>query len=190
MSEDESVESFYDTDEDLNVTEDEEETYQPLPAGRTVITGGVVKQVTEIVVKNGKSTGQVMASVVVEDAYQGDIRCTIFADQYGRCRSLVKAGNVIFINGSIDYYRDSAQINVKSVTEVNRDVANRFNRTVLADDLAKELAEINEDIALIEETMEAIGVDDVDLISDICEQLIALYDRREEITRQREAVVA
>ncbi|MNV11686.1 hypothetical protein D3C71_1022560 [compost metagenome] len=61
---------------------------------------------------------------------------------------------------------------------------------MLADDLAKELAEINEDIALIEETMEAIGVDDVDLISDICEQLIALYDRREEITRQREAVVA
>ncbi|WP_336784021.1 DNA polymerase III subunit alpha [Paenibacillus illinoisensis] len=164
-----------------------EPMYRPLPAGQTVITGGVVKQLKAIPIKSGRSKGKEMATFILEDAYQGDIKCTIFAEGYSRFRNTIREGNVIFIKGKVDYYRENAQVNVNEAKEISPDVASRYEP---ARDIEKELQEVQELIELAEETIEVIGFDNADMISAVCEELLSLYDKRDELHKltNKEAV--
>jgi DNA polymerase-3 subunit alpha len=153
-----------------------EEEYVPLPKGQTVIIGGVVKQLDLLTIQNGRSKGKQMAKFVIEDTYQGDIHCTAFPDVYTKFKNTVRLGNVIFIRGSIDYYRDIPQVSVGEAKEISLDVAKRYERNY-----DKELQEVLEMIKLAEEILEAVGTDDLDLISSVCEELIVLYDKKEEL---------
>ncbi len=166
---------------------DSEPVYCPLPAGQTVITGGVVKQLKAIPIKSGRSKGKEMATFILEDAYQGDIKCTIFAEGYSRFKNTIREGNVIFIKGKIDYYRENAQVNVNEAKEISLEVASRYEP---ARDVVKELQEVQELIQLAEETLEVIGFDNADMISAVCEELLSLYDKRDELHKltNKEAV--
>jgi DNA polymerase-3 subunit alpha len=158
-----------------------EEEYERLPQGQFVITGGVIKQVKEITIKRGRSKGKKMASVVLEDAYQGDIKCTVFNQQYEKLQHIIKEGKVVFIKGNIDYYNDSAQINVVEISEVNRDSA----KSLLRSELISSLNEIRTTISEIEETIDLLG-DDANLIVDVTDELVSLYEKHDKLVEELE----
>jgi DNA polymerase-3 subunit alpha len=160
---------------------DLEMEYEMLPQGQFVITGGVIKQVKEITIKRGRNEGKKMASIVLEDAYQGDIKCTIFNKEYEILQNTIKEGKVVFIKGSIDYFNDSAQINAREITEVSRTSA----RNLMRNELFEQLMSIKATIRDIEETMELLG-DDADLIVDITNELFGLYDKQDKIQEEIE----
>lgn len=173
----------YDTEGNLvyDEAQESEQEYEKLPAGQLVITGGVIKQVKEITIKRGRNEGKKMASIVLEDAYQGDIRCTIFNQQYESLYNIIKEGKIVFIKGNIDYFNDTAQVNVKEVTEVNSSSAKTMIRNEVISNIAKLKATIKE----IEESIELLG-DDADLIVDITDELFKFYDKLEENQRELE----
>jgi DNA polymerase III alpha subunit len=161
--------------------EDTEIEYEKLPQGQFVITGGVIKQVKEITIKRGRNEGKKMASIVIEDAYQGDVRCTVFNQQYEKLINIVKEGKVVFIKGNIDYFNENAQVNVVELTEVNRSSA----KTLARNEMMEQLLEIRTTIKQIEETIDLLG-DDANLIADITDELISLYDKQDKISDEIE----
>lgn len=171
------------TDDDITTDSGLVETYQKLPQGQTVITGGVIKQLKEITIKRGRNQGKVMASFILEDAYQGDIKCTVFCQQYEEYKNTLEEGNAIMIKGKIDYFNDSAQVGVMQAYEINRNTVN----SIRLKELMYDLAEIQKDIELIEETMDLL-CDDTDLILDVTTQLGRLYDKQDEIKKSLEKV--
>lgn len=167
---------------------DEEDRYVRLPKGQTVITGGVIKQLNPITIKNGRSAGKQMATFIIEDAYQGDIRCTAFPEVYTKFRNTIREGNVVFIKGGIDYYRDNAQVNVGEAKEINPDIARKYQ----VQDNVRKLADIEEQIRSAEEILDILGTDDYNMIGAVCEELSALYEQRDVLTKlvKEEAYIA
>jgi DNA polymerase-3 subunit alpha len=164
---------------DYALNASEEARYIPLPQGQTIITGGLIKQLTAITIKSGRSKGKQMASFIVEDAYEGDIRCTAFPEIYSKFKNTIREGNVVLIRGNLDYYRENAQVSVNEVKEISIDSAIKFNNTNMP---KIELLEIEEMIRIAEETIDVIGTD-LELISAVCEELLDLYDRRSAINK-------
>jgi DNA polymerase-3 subunit alpha len=157
------------------------EHIEKLPVGQTVITGGVVKAVNLITIRNGQNKGKEMASFILEDAYQGDIKCTIFNKGYERHKGVIKEGNILFIQGKMDYYRESAQILVDTLSPINRDSAKAERQR----ELLTEMSTTNSDIELAEETI-GMFIEDVEQISNVCDYLEELYDKLDEIKLQLE----
>lgn len=170
-------------DDDIVVPQQDDEEvemeYEKLPVGQTVITGGVIKSVKEIVVKKGRNAGKTMASFILEDAYQGDVKCTAFVETYNRNLGLIQEGKVVFIRGNIDYFNDSTQVNIKDIHEVDKNQAKGIARN----ELLTELASVKGDIKAIEETMELLA-DDLDLIIDVTDELIPLYDKLSKLQQE------
>jgi DNA polymerase-3 subunit alpha len=161
--------------------ESEEQAYEPLPQGQFVITGGVIKQVKEITIKRGRNQGKKMASIVIEDAYQGDIKCTVFNQQYEKLQHVVQEGKVVFIKGNVDYFNETAQVNVVEISMVSRESAKSLARNELIDSLR----ELQLTISEIEETIDLLG-DDADLIVDTTDELVSLYDRYDTLSKELE----
>lgn len=164
-------------------SEDEEQEYDLLPKDTFVITGGVIKQLKEITIKRGRNQGKVMASFILEDAYQGDIKCTAFYQQYEQYKNTLQEGKIVFIKGNIDYFNDTTQVNINEATEVSRDTAKSLQRK----DLMSELSKTQQSISEIEETIELLG-DDADLIVDVTNELVLLYELLDELEHQLEEV--
>jgi DNA polymerase-3 subunit alpha len=181
------VSEYTELDEDGNLIineimdEDNEQEYEMLPQGQFVITGGVIKQVKEITIKRGRNQGKKMASIVIEDAYQGDIKCTVFNQQYERLQHVVQEGKVVFIKGNVDYFNETAQVNVVELSMVSRDSA----KTQARNELIVSLQELRLTIEEIEETIELLG-DDADLIVETTDELVSLYDRYDSLSKELE----
>ncbi len=69
-----------------------------------VVLAGLVQAVRTIIVKNGRSAGQKMAIVVIEDSV-GTIETVLFADCYAQFAHLIVPDNVVFIMGRVDRSR-------------------------------------------------------------------------------------
>lgn len=173
--------------------------YEKLPAGRTVIFGGFIKQAKEITIRKGWKTGKKMLSFIVEDAYQGDINCTAFVEEYANYRLTLQEGNVVQIRGHIDYYHDKAQVKVAEAATINRQVVEEFEaeearrngvifnsnedgygQTFDQDAMYEELQKLNGEIAFHEETIEILG-EDAHLISEVAEELTDMYKRKQKL---------
>ena len=74
-----------------------------------VIVAGIVQGVRTLIVKNGRSAGQKMAVVTVEDP-TGSIECVVFADAYARFSHLVETDKIIFVLGRADLSRGEPQL--------------------------------------------------------------------------------
>jgi DNA polymerase III alpha subunit len=162
-------------------SESDEVEYERLPQGQFVITGGVIKQIKEITIKRGRNEGKKMASIVIEDAYQGDVRCTVFNQQYEQLYNIIKEGKIIFIKGNIDYFNENPQVNVVELVEVNRNSA----KTLARHELMEQLLEVRKFIREIEEVVDLLG-EDANLIVEITNELVSLYDKEDEISNEIE----
>jgi DNA polymerase-3 subunit alpha len=74
-----------------------------------VIIAGIVQGVRTLIVKNGRSAGQKMAVVTIEDP-TGSIECVVFADAYARFSHLVETDKIIFVLGRADLSRGEPQL--------------------------------------------------------------------------------
>jgi DNA polymerase-3 subunit alpha len=103
-----------------------------LAEGREVVLGGMIARVKKTVVKHGRSAGQPMAIVTLEDL-EGQIDATIFSDVYAgiveRDPSLVAAESIVFVRGKVDRRRETPGLLISEVVSVDGSIP-RFTTAV------------------------------------------------------------
>jgi len=96
------------------------------PEGIEVTLGGMIGRIKRTITKNGRSAGQPMAIVTVEDL-EGQIDCTLFAetlaDVIKRWPDAIKAESILFIRGKIDKRRETPGIIVNDVVPIDQAVS-------------------------------------------------------------------
>jgi DNA polymerase-3 subunit alpha len=85
--------------------------------GREVIVGGILSTVRITVIRNGRSAGQKMAILSLQDRI-GKIECVIFSDAYQKFAHLLQQDSVVIIVGKVDRSRGDLQLLVNRVTSV------------------------------------------------------------------------
>ena len=74
-----------------------------------VLLGGLVQSVRSLVVKNGRSAGQKMAVITLEDR-TGTIPCVLFTEVFARYGHLAAADGLVFVLGEVDTSRGEPQV--------------------------------------------------------------------------------
>ena len=74
-----------------------------------VILAGCVQGVRTLIVKNGRTAGQKMAVVTIEDP-SGTVECVVFADAYARFGHLIETDRIVFVLGRADLSRGEPQL--------------------------------------------------------------------------------
>lgn len=74
-----------------------------------VVMAGLVQAVRTLVVKTGRSAGQKMAAITLEDT-SGTAECVVFSDAYARYGHLASTDQTVFVLGRVDLSRGSAQV--------------------------------------------------------------------------------
>jgi DNA polymerase III subunit alpha len=82
-----------------------------------VLVGGLVQGVRSIVVKNGRSAGQKMAVLTLEDR-TGSIEAVCFTDPYLKYGHLIQPDAKLFVIGDVDLARGTPQIVVDRVLPI------------------------------------------------------------------------
>ncbi len=85
-----------------------------LKADVEVIVGGMFSRVRPTLVKNGRSAGQKMAMITIEDR-GGSIEGVIFSDAYARYMHLIEKNRLVFVRGSVDRRREEPSIRIDAV---------------------------------------------------------------------------
>ncbi len=75
-----------------------------LPHDSRVVLAGLIGSVRTLIVKSGRSAGQKMAIVPIEDQ-GGSIEAVLFADRYAQFADTVQPGNAVFVVGRVDRSR-------------------------------------------------------------------------------------
>ena len=83
--------------------------------GRTVIVGGLLTAVRIVVIRNGRSAGQKMAILTLQDTL-GKIECVAFSDAYQKFAHLLQQDAVVLVMGKTDRSRGELQIIVDLVS--------------------------------------------------------------------------
>jgi hypothetical protein len=79
------------------------------PQDARVIIAGIVQNVRALTVKQGRSAGQKMGVVTIEDA-TGSVECVMFADAFAKTGHLAETDRVVFLLGRADLSRGEPQI--------------------------------------------------------------------------------
>ena len=105
---------------------------QHLADGREVTLGGMIARVKKTVVKQGRSAGQPMAIITIEDL-DGQVDATIFADTYAglveRDPNLIATESIVFLRGKVDRTREKPGLLVSEVVPVDQSIP-RFTTAV------------------------------------------------------------
>lgn len=88
-----------------------------LPQDARVVLAAMVQSVRPIVVRNGRSAGQKMAILTIEDS-SGSLDAVLFTDNYARHQDLTKADTVVFVLGRVDLSRGEAQVVVDRLAPI------------------------------------------------------------------------
>ncbi|MEX2672207.1 MAG: DNA polymerase III subunit alpha [Phycisphaeraceae bacterium] len=91
---------------------------QRLREGTEVILGGMLTRVRQTLVKNGRSAGQKMAMITLEDQ-TGPMDGVIFSDAFARHAHLLHAEAIVFVKGRIDRRRDEPSVVVDEVIPID-----------------------------------------------------------------------
>lgn len=89
-----------------------------LPQDRRVIVAALPQALREITCRNGRSKGQQMGVLTIEDL-TGSIEAVIFADAYAKYGALARGQDAIFVLGRVDHGRGSAQIIVDQLVPID-----------------------------------------------------------------------
>jgi DNA polymerase III subunit alpha len=96
-----------------------------LAEGREITIGGMITKVKKTIVKTGRSAGQPMAIVTIEDL-EGQVEATIFSDVYAalveRDPALIAAESIVFVRGKIDRRRETPGLLVGEVVPVGQSI--------------------------------------------------------------------
>jgi DNA polymerase-3 subunit alpha len=83
-----------------------------------VVLAAMVQSSRQIVVKNGRSAGQKMAILTVEDA-TGACDCVMFTDCFQKYGHLAEAEKVLFVLGTIDLKRGDPQVIIDRIAPID-----------------------------------------------------------------------
>lgn len=87
-----------------------------------VVIGGVLTRVRPTFVKNGKSVGQKMALITLEDR-RGNVDGVLFSDTYAKYGEALVADSVVFLVGEVDRSRGAVNVRVNRVVPIERATA-------------------------------------------------------------------
>ncbi|HWB53425.1 MAG TPA: OB-fold nucleic acid binding domain-containing protein, partial [Tepidisphaeraceae bacterium] len=107
--------------------------------GTEVTLGGLVAAIKKRITKNGRSAGQQMAIVTLEDL-EGQMECMVFAETLADIQSrgdLLAPESIVFIKGKIDKRRESPSIIVNDVLPLSEAVTKMTTAVVLKMDREK-----------------------------------------------------
>jgi DNA polymerase III alpha subunit len=82
------------------------------------VIAAMVQSVRTIIVRNGKSAGQKMAILTVEDT-SGACECALFTEAYAKFGHLAEAEKVVFVLGRVDLKRGEAQLIVDRLVPID-----------------------------------------------------------------------
>ncbi|HEX4056422.1 MAG TPA: DNA polymerase III subunit alpha [Tepidisphaeraceae bacterium] len=103
-----------------------------LPEGMEVTVGGLINKIKRAVTKSGRSAGQPMAIVTLEDL-DGQIEVTIFAESLAEIArkhpQAVAAEQIVFIRGKVDKRRETPGVIVNELIPIS-DSMSRLTRWV------------------------------------------------------------
>lgn len=85
--------------------------------GRVVVPA-LIQAVRTVVAKNGRSAGQKMAAVTIEDM-TGAIECFCFADAYAQFSHLIHTDAIVFVLGRLDHKRGEPQIIIDRIIPID-----------------------------------------------------------------------
>jgi DNA polymerase-3 subunit alpha len=94
-----------------------------LPADQPIVIGGMLSRVRPTVVKNGRSAGQKMAMITLEDTAGTKLDGVCFSDTYATCFNDLHLDAVVFLSGKVDRRREEPNIVVDRVIPVHRAAA-------------------------------------------------------------------
>lgn len=83
-----------------------------------VVLAGLIAGVRTLIVKNGRSAGQKMAALTVEDQ-TGTVPCVMFSDAYAKFGHLAEPDRIVFVLGRIDTSRGDVQLLVERVVPID-----------------------------------------------------------------------
>ena len=83
--------------------------------GRSVVVGGLLTDVRIVVIRNGRSAGQKMAIITLQDRV-GKIECVAFSDCYQKFTHLLQQDAVVLVIGKTDRSRGELQIIIDRVS--------------------------------------------------------------------------
>ncbi|MBK9188315.1 MAG: DNA polymerase III subunit alpha [Phycisphaerales bacterium] len=89
-----------------------------LPQDARVVLAAMVQSVRPIVVRNGRSAGQKMAILTLEDS-SGTLDAVLFTDNYAKHADLAKADAVVFALGRVDLSRGDPQVIVDRLAPID-----------------------------------------------------------------------
>ncbi|MBT6268857.1 MAG: DNA polymerase III subunit alpha [Phycisphaerae bacterium] len=82
--------------------------------GKEVVVGGVLSAVRITVIRNGRSAGQKMAILTLQDK-EAKIECVIFSEAYQKFAALLQQDAVVLVVGKVDRSRGELQLLVNMV---------------------------------------------------------------------------
>jgi DNA polymerase-3 subunit alpha len=74
-----------------------------------VVLGASIAAVRTMVVKNGKSAGQKMGVLTLEDR-EGSVECVVFSEAYARYAGMIAVDQLVFVVGRVDHARGEPQL--------------------------------------------------------------------------------
>jgi DNA polymerase-3 subunit alpha len=90
-----------------------------LKADVEVIIGGMLTRVKETFVRNGRSAGQKMAMITLEDS-TGSIEGVVFSDTYAIAAPLMEQDRIVFLKAKVDRRREEPAIRVEQIIPIER----------------------------------------------------------------------
>jgi DNA polymerase-3 subunit alpha len=90
-----------------------------LKAEVEVIVGGMFSQVRPRITQNGRSAGQRMAFITLEDR-TGSIEGVVFADTFAQYADLIEVDRVVFVKATLDRRNESPSLRVQEVIPIEQ----------------------------------------------------------------------
>jgi DNA polymerase-3 subunit alpha len=103
--------SVYGTANTSELTEDR--------AGQTVVIGGMVQKIRNIITRNGRNAGAKMAVFTLGDL-QGSCEVVMWSECYARFGSTLEVDKVLFVKGRLDFTREMPQIICDELIELDQ----------------------------------------------------------------------
>ncbi len=94
------------------------ESVKELKQDTRVVMAGLVQGVRTLVTKNGRSAGQKMGVVTIEDRF-GSAEAVLFAEAFGHFGGLAVTDAVLFVLGRVDLSRGGAQVVVERLVPID-----------------------------------------------------------------------
>jgi DNA polymerase III subunit alpha len=88
------------------------------PQDGRVVLAGTVNATRVLVAKSGRSAGQKMAAVSIEDS-SGVAECFMFTDQYAKYGHLCEIDKPVFVLGRVDHKRGEPQLLIEKITPID-----------------------------------------------------------------------